>query len=189
MANKVVFGLSSAHVAFLNEATGTWGMPSPILGAVNLALSGEGEESKFYADDMAYYIARANNGYSGDLEVALMPDAILAEMQGWQVDDNGMVVEESDSEAASFALLFEIQGNVAKKRYVFYKCSAGRPGVEHGTKGETTEPKTTTLPLTITPIEVGSLTVVKAGMERTTANVVAFDAFFDAVLEPVFSVS
>jgi phi13 family phage major tail protein len=188
MANKVVFGLANAHVAFLDEATGIWSTPVPIPGAVNLALSGEGEESKFYADDMAYYIARANNGYSGDLEVAVMPDTVLATMQGWHVDDNGMLVEESDSEPGLFALLFEIQGNAAKKRYVFYKCSAGRPGVEHGT-GETTEPKTTTLPLTITPIEVGGLTIVKAGVERTTANATAFDAFFDAVLEPVFSVS
>jgi len=189
MANKVVFGLSNAHVAFLDEATGIWDAPVPIAGAVNLALSGEGEESKFYADDMAYYIARSNNGYTGDLEVAVLPDAILAEMQGWQVDDNGLLVEESDSEPGLFALLFEIQGNAAKKRYVFYKCSAGRPGVEHSTKGETTEPKTTTLPLTITPIEVGDMTIVKGGMERSVANATAFDAFFDAVLEPTFSVS
>lgn len=189
MANKVVFGLSNVRVAFLNEATGLWGTPAAIPGAVKLALSSEGEESPFYADDMIYYLARSNNGYSGDIESALIPDAVLAEMQGWRVDNNGMLVEESAAAPKPFALLFEIQGNSAKKRYVCYKCLAGRPGVEHETKGESTKPKTTTLPVTITPIEVNGLAIVKGSIERTTANATVFDAFFNAVLKPSFAVS
>jgi len=154
MANKVLFGLKSVYAALYTESTGVWATPVAIPGAVNLSLSGEGDSSTFYADDIAYYVANQNNGYTGELEAALIPDALLASILGWEIDDNGVLVEISDAEAVPFALLFEVQGNEADKRYCFYKCTAGRPSIEHSTKNESIEPKTAVLPLTITPVAI-----------------------------------
>lgn len=184
MANKVVFGLKSVYVAFLNVTLGTWGTPAAIPGAVELGLGAEGDSSPFYADDMVYYTSYSNNGYTGDLSMAGVPDATLATMLGWEVDGNGMLVEKSDVEPAPFALLFEVDGDAAAKRYVYYNCTAGRPDEAHKTKGDSTEPETTGLKLTVTPIEIDGVNIVKGGIERTTANAAVFDAFYDAVVMP-----
>ena len=189
MANKVVFGLSSAHVAFLTESTGVYDTPEALAGAVNLSLSPEGESTVFYADDVSYHTVETNNGYSGELEVALIPDAMLAEMLGWEVDSNGMLVELSDAEAKPFALLAQMKGDAANRRFVLYKCLASRPNVEHSTKGESTEPKTTTLPIRITPIEIDSRYVVRGVLEYSLAHASVYNAWFNAVTEPVAAVS
>jgi phi13 family phage major tail protein len=189
MANKVIFGLSSAYVAFLTESTGVFATPVALPGAVALTATPEGEATIFYADDVAYHTVTSNNGYKGTLEVALIPDTVLAEMLGWDVDDNGMLVEVVDGVVKPFALLGQFKGDAANRRFVYYKCTAGRPTVEHTTKGATTEAKTTTLPITITPIEIDEQYVVKGVIERSVANATVYDAFFGAVLEPSSAVS
>ncbi len=188
---KVQFGLEKVHVAF-KEITGeveTFQTPIAIPGAVNLSLSGEGEESTFYADNIAYFSMTSNNGYTGDLEVALFPDTILADMLGWEIDANGMLVEIADGKQKEFALLFEVAGNEKNKRYIYYNCKASRPNQEHGTKTETHEPNTQTATLTITPTEIDSKKVVKGGLELSETNKTAYDAFFTSVLEPAFTVT
>lgn len=159
MSNKVMFGLEKVHVAF--KTTEGYDTPTVIPGAVNLSLSAEGDTNIFYADNIAYFSMTSNNGYTGDLEMALIPDEVLAEMLGWEIDDNGMLIEVADGEQKEFALLFEVKGNEKNKRYVYYNCKASRPTQEYGTKGGTVEPNTQTLTVAITPIEIGDKTVVK----------------------------
>lgn len=168
-ANKVVFGLSNVHVAFLNETTGVYGTPIAIPGAVNLSLSPEGASSEFYADNIKYFTADSNQGYSGDLECAMMPDDVLKTMLGWEIDVHGALVEVADGVQAPFALLFEVEGNVAQKRYAYYRCIASRPTEEHGTKADSIEPNTQTVTLTITPTTIDSVLIVKAGIELSSA--------------------
>jgi len=189
VANKVLFGLERVYIAMLTEATGVYAAPVAIPGAVNMSLDPEGGQDKFYADNIAYYVSNTNNGYTGELEAALIPDTILADMLGWGVDSSGMLVEISDGLPQPFALLFEVAGNEANKRYVFYKCTADRPKVEHGTKTDTTEVKTSTLALTMTPIEIDGTWLVKAAIERTVSNAAVFDAWYTAVTEPAGIVS
>jgi phi13 family phage major tail protein len=189
MANKVVFGLENVHIALLTESTGVYAAPVAIPGSVNLALNPEGDESTFYADNIAYYTATQNNGYKGDLEMALIPDAVLADILGWEVDANGALVEIADALPVPFALLFEVAGNEANKRYAFYKCTASRSKEEHKTKADKVDISTATLTLTITPIEIDDVLVVKAAIERTVANASVFDAWFTAVTEPSYAVS
>lgn len=188
MANKVEFGLEKVHVALLDESTGTYQTPVAIPGAVTLSVDPEGEQATFYADNTAYYTVTTNNGYKGELEMALVPDTVLADILGWEIDTNGMLVEIADAQPTPFALLFEVAGNEANKRYVFYKCVAGRPSKEHKTMEEGAEIATTKLDLVITPIEIDGNLVVKGVIERTTQNATVFDAFFNAVLEPSFGV-
>lgn len=184
--NKVTFGLEKVHVAFKGEVG--YDDPIAIPGAVNLSLSAEGDTSTFYADNIAYFSMASNNGYTGDLEMALVPDAVLVEMLGWEVDTNGMLVEIADGIQKEFALLFEVKGNEKNKRYVYYSCKASRPTQEHGTKTESVEPNTQTLTITITPTEIGDKLVTKGGLELNETNQIIYDGFFATVLEPTLGV-
>lgn len=184
MANKVEFGLSNVHVAFLDEATGTYAAPVAVAGAVKLSLAPEGDESPFYADNIEYFTATANQGYKGDAEMALLPDAVLAEMLGWDTDDNGVLVEIADGIQKPFALLFEVDGDANKKRFAYYKCLAARPQNEHGTKTKSIEPSTQTLSITVSPIEIDDKLVVRGSAEPTAD---AYDAWYTAVAKPVWA--
>lgn len=189
MANKVKFGLDQVYIAMLTEATGVYAAPLAIPGAVTLGLDPEGDLTRFYADNMAYFTMATNNGYNGDLQMALVPDAVLADILGWETDDNGMLVEISDAQPQPFALLYQVLGNEFNKRYVFYRCVASRPKEDHTTTSDKVEPATDALSLVCMPIEIDDRKVVKGAIERSVANAVVFDAFYTAVLEPSFAVS
>lgn len=182
MSNKVMFGLEKVHVAF--KDTEGYSTPTAIPGAVNLALTAEGDTSTFYADNIAYFQMTSNNGYTGDLEMALVPDSVLAEMLGWEIDNNGMLVEVADGIQKEFALLFEVKGNAKNKRYVYYNCKASRPAQEHGTKTESVEPNTQTLNLTVSPVEIDDKLITKGGLELSETNVSVYNAFFSEVVTP-----
>lgn len=70
--DKVKFGIKNVHYALLtDETTPTFETPVAIPGAVSLSLEANGDSSSFHADDMQYFVTIVNNGYTGDLEVAL----------------------------------------------------------------------------------------------------------------------
>lgn len=187
-SNKVQFGLSNVNLAFLtDEAAGTYDTPTAIPGAVKISLAPEGKSNEFYADDTKFWSADANTGYSGTLEAALLPDAVLAEMLGWDTDANGMLVEIADGAQKPFALLFDVDGDASGKRYVYYKCIAARPNDDHNTKSDTVTPDTATLSLTITPIELDGTVVVKASVEDTVATRSVFAAWYSSVTKPNFA--
>ena len=80
--NKVKFGLSNVHIAKITEQDGqiTYGIPIALPGAVSLTADPEGDTTPFYADNIKYYIAVANNGYTGELEIAMTPEEFLTEI-------------------------------------------------------------------------------------------------------------
>ena len=185
--NKVKFGLEKVHVAFFDEELGTFEEPQHIPGAVNLALTGEGEPYTFYADNIAYYVVNSNNGYSGDLEMALIPDWFSVEALGWEIDDNGMVVEVADGKQKPFALLYEVKGDQNNKRYIYYNCMSSKPTEEHSTETESREVNTQTLTINVSAKEFNNKNVIKGAMELSLANATAFNSFFDEVQEPTFA--
>ncbi len=187
MSNKVTFGLERVHVAFRAENETTppeWDTPIAIPGAVRFTPTPQGEESTFYADNGPYFTVVSNNGYTAELEMALVPDTILADMLGWEIDSNGMLVEVADGKPREFALMGQVQGDSKNRRFVYYSCKASRPAKEHTTKGESTEPATDVLSLTILPIEIGGKNVVKGVMELSETNATVYGAFFEAVTKP-----
>ena len=97
--NKVKYNIKNVHAALQNESeeTGstvyTYETPEHIPGAVSISLDAEGEISTFWADGIAYYVTSANNGYSGDLEMALIPSWFREKILNETKDSKGVLVE------------------------------------------------------------------------------------------------
>ena len=166
--NKVKFGLKNVHYALLTvseEGAVSFGAPVPIPGAVSMSLSPQGETETFYADDIAYYVSPANNGYQGDLEIALLPDSFRTDVLREVEDETDHVlVEKSTAEPQPFALLYQFTGDQQASLRVLYNCAAARPSEASSTIKNTKTPTTDTLSLTASPLANGN---IKA---KTTAD-------------------
>lgn len=182
-SNKVKFGLSNVHIAKIIEVDGeiTYGTPFEMRGVVGLTAEPEGETTPFYADNIQYYVAVANNGYSGDLEIAMTPKEFLTQILGQEEDTNGALFESSDDANARFALMGEIDGDVKKRRFVYFDCTATRPSAEMNTIEDTKEPQTDTITITMTPRS--SDHAIKAVIEPSETNQDIYDTFFTKVYE------
>lgn len=172
MGNKVKFNLKNVHAAKLTETVTdgvtsfSYSTPKAIPGAVSISLDAEGESSPFYADGIVYFRSVTNNGYSGDLEMALVPEWFRTEILQEALDGKGVLIEKSDNkESVKFALLFEFDGDVNCIRHVLYNCTSSRPSIESETKEDTIEPGTETLSITADPRADG---LVKARTGDTT---------------------
>jgi phi13 family phage major tail protein len=149
--NKVRFGLSNVHYALLTYGENgavTFGTPTRIPGGVNLTLSPEGDMSPFYADNMVYYMAGINAGYTGNLEIAKIPDSFKTDVLNYVTDSAGALVETTNAEYKPFALLFQIEGDKNARKHVLYNCMANRPQITAATTGSAKNPQTETIPLT-----------------------------------------
>ena len=189
MGNKVKYNLKNVHAAKLTEMADDGGSsvfayatPQAITGAVSISLDAEGESSPFYADGIVYFRSVTNNGYSGDLEIALIPEWFRTEILQEKKDDKGVLIEKSNvAESVKFALMFEFDGDVNAIRHVLYNCSASRPSIESETKEDTIEPGTETLSLTADPRSDG---LVKARTGDTTDQT-TYDNWYKTVYTPV----
>ena len=190
MANEqaVQFGLSNVHYAIYDDTAGTYGTPKPLKGAVSLSISCEGDESTFYADNVAYYTTNSNAGYSGDLEIALLGDDARVDLLGYQKDAKGVLLESTDDVPHTFALLYEVQGNINTQRFVFYNCTLSRPETEANTKEDTVEPGTDTLEIRMISrnVEFGTdtLNLVKSSVKDVDATKTVYDAWYTTVYLP-----
>lgn len=182
--NKVKFNIKNVHYAKLikNEETGaiTFATPVPMPGAVSLSLDPNGEPSVFYADGYAYYTISNNQGYEGDLELAMVPESFRTDILKESLDNNNVLVEDATAETEAFALLFEFDGDVKQIRHVLYNCTAARPTIESSTNEEEIEVKTETLSIKAAPLSGG---FVKARTSDTTSEA-AYEGWYSAVYLP-----
>ena len=185
MGNKVKYNLKNVYAAKMTETEAegvkSYADPKSIPGAVSISLDAEGESSPFYADGIVYFRSSTNNGYSGDLQIALIPEWFRTEILQEALDAKGVLVESSNvTESVKFALLFEFDGDVNAIRHVLYNCSASRPSIESETKEDTIEPGTETLSITADPRADG---LVKARTGDTTDKT-AYDNWYKTVYVP-----
>lgn len=165
--NKVQFNLKNVHYALFSSASTNddpaWETPVAVPGAVTLTLDPQGEITPFYADGVVYYQSSANNGYSGDLEMARFPDQMLMDIWGFTQGETSMVLtENANVEAKPFALLYQIDGDVDEQYYVLYNATGTRPGIGSTTNTETKEPQTQTSTISAVSLSNGNI------MARTT---------------------
>ena len=160
MADKVKFGISNVHYAILDGENNTYGTPVAIPGAVSLSLEPSGDTTPFYADNIQYFVAVANSGYTGDLEVAVFPEAFLKDVFGYTLDTTSKVMNGT--------------------KFVLYNCTCTRPTRELNTTTESVEPQTQTVSITASPLANGnSLAYTTAETPEETVN-----GWYTAVFTP-----
>lgn len=182
MANKIKYGIKNVYYAVATQGTGgalTYGTPVALPGAVSLSMDAQGDTNTFYADNVAYFTSSANNGYQGDLELALLPDAFRTDVLGEELAQNGIYVEKSGTPTVEFALLFQFEGDENAVRHCLYRCTASRSAVSGSTKEESIEPQTESI--TITAMPRINDEVVKS---RCPASATPYATWFDSVVEP-----
>jgi phi13 family phage major tail protein len=194
MADKVRFGLR--NVKYAVKSQGSYGTPVDWAGAVSMTLSTEGSDSEdFYADDGIYYsFGGTNGGYTVELEMARITDAVRIALLGESTDStSGAQFEYADVEPAEFALLFECQGDEGPIGFAFYGCKASRPALNANTKGETPSVDTETLSIRVAGEDIGTGAskrhVIQGHIEKTAANTAKYTAFFASVVLPAANVS
>lgn len=183
MANKIKYGLSHVFYAGITYATDnsvTYGTPVAIPGAVSLSMEAQGDTNIFYADNIAYFTSTANNGYQGDLEVALLPDTFRTDILGETTDAKGFFVEKASDTAKEFALLFQFEGDDKAVKHCLYRCTAARPAASGQTKEESIDPQTESLTITAMPRIKDE--VVKSRCPSTATT--AYNAWYTTVQEP-----
>ena len=184
---KVRFGLSNVRYSIYDAAQNTYGEVKRAKGAVSLSLDAEGDTSTFYADNVAYAVSSTNNGYSGTLELAAAEDEMMKDLLGFE-DDSGVLLEFADAKQATFALMFEVDGNEVPQRTCIYGCTISRPGVNANTKQDSTDPDTQTFNFKSVGTDVTFKGVERhlsrATVENTTANAAKYKTFFDKVPTP-----
>lgn len=181
--NKVQFNLKNVHYAVMTATgdTPAWSAPVAVPGAVSLSLDPQGEVSPFYADGIVYYQSAGNNGYSGDLTMARFPDQMLQDVWKFELNATDKVLMENvNVEQASFALLFQIDGDADNQYYCLYNCTGTRPPIASQTNEDTKEPQTQASTISAVPLENGNV------MARTTAETTeeVKTQWFQKVYEP-----
>lgn len=192
MANKVKFGLSNVHIAKITQTTNssgnpviTYGTPFAVPGAVSLTLDPEGDSSDFFADNTVYFRDSTNNGYSGSLEIALIPDDFRTNILGETLDSNGALIENKDDKLSDFALGFQLEGDETGRKYWYYQVTPSRPSNSSQTTETSKTPVTDTLNIKAsTRITDGQ---VRAFMEDKGTNTTEYNNFFTTVYETTVS--
>lgn len=168
--NKIKYGLRNVYYAKATAGANgvlTYATPVRIPGGVNLSISPEGETEPFYADDIIYYTSTSNNGYTGTLEVAILPDSFYEDILG-DVTTDGVTVEHANVTPSEFALLFEFQGDDKATRHALFRCTCARPDVAGATKEANVTPQTETLNITVMP-RINDYVVKAKAAEGATA--------------------
>lgn len=191
MASKVSYGISKGYIAIITEDSQgniTYGNPIAVPGLVSLNTDPQtADPTIFYADNIEYYKSPAQNqGYEGDLVVALANADFLKNVLGQTEDSDGVLYENSNDVQKRFALGFQAEGDDKNRRFWFYDCTATRPSREHSTKEDSVEPGTDTIPITMKPRTSDGM--VKCVIEETASNTAVYSAWFSAVHEKTESI-
>ena len=166
---KVIFGISDVYYSKITE-TETSGVPSisyatpvAIPGAVSLTLDVQGDTNDFYADNGVYASFDSNNGFSGDLTIADIPESVYTDLLGYYKDDSGLLTELAAATEVYFGLMCKVSSNQDPIGFKFYKCSLSRPAFAANTTTESIEPDTPVLTLRVMPIDTADgISVVKS---------------------------
>ena len=158
--DKVKFGIKNVHVFPIESIVNgipTYGDVINVPGAVSFSMGAQGDINKFYADNIVYYQSSANNGYEGDLILALIPEEVYEKIFGQVPDANGVMTENAAVEAKAFAMTFEEDGDQTGTKFVLYNCTATRPTKELNTIEDNKTPVTQALTVSAVPLQNGDV--------------------------------
>ena len=186
--NKIKFGLKNVHYAIATiaaDGTATFGTPVAFPGAVSLSMDPRGEMTKFYADNVEYWVGNGNSGYEGTLEIAKVIDSFKKDVLGYIKDAKDVYVEDMNAETVHFALLFQFEGDVKATKHVLYNCVAGRAASSGSTKEENISPETESISLSASSIYSAALATDIVKSEATgDSDATTYNGWNTAVYTP-----
>lgn len=187
--NKVNFGLSNVYYAILTEGdTNSWATPVKVPGAVSLTLDDSSASSPFYADNVIYYQSFANNGYTGSLEMARIPEQMLADV--WGIEENAtdkVIYERANVQPKPFALLFQREGDDDSELVLIYRViPTSKPTAGSSTIEDSPTPVTQSFEFNAPPLVTGAASQLGLVKATTGSNTPAATktAWFSAVTVP-----
>lgn len=188
MSNKIKYGIKNVYYAVATIGAGntaTYASPVALPGATAISLDPEGENVTFYADNISYWVGNGNNGYSGTLELARIPNDFKKDVLGMVEDAKDVLVENMNSAIVHFALLFQFEGDEKATKHVMYNCTCSRASEAGQTKAESIEPQTETLNIEAKSIYNASLAmdIVKAEANEDSDST-TYNGWTSAVYTP-----
>jgi phi13 family phage major tail protein len=132
MAGKgVTIGMDKIHYAIMtDEEQETYDTPKPIPGAITGTVSPTTNTETLYADDQAYETASSLGEIELELNVADLPQDVIADLLGATIDANGVLVQSSKDVAPYVALGFRSQKSNGKYRYYWLYKGKFQPNEE-----------------------------------------------------------
>ena len=168
--NKVEFGISNLHVGTYSvntDGTVTMGTPYHQPGAVGFSPEEQGDNTKFYADNVVYWSQYNGGTFEGDLEVAKFSDDFKTKFLGYIVKGDGGVALLKNATKPDVYVAFELEGDAEKRRVIYYNCSLGGIKREHKTIEENKEVETETISVTVTGDNKTGISMVAYGQTTT----------------------
>ncbi len=190
--DKVKFGIKNVHIFPIESMVNgvpTYGNVINVPGAVSFSMGAQGDINKFYADNIVYYQSSANNGYEGDLTLALIPEEVYEKIFGQVPDANGVMTENAAVEAKAFAMTFEEDGDQTGTKFVLYNCTATRPTKELNTIEDNKTPVTQALTVSAVPLQSGDVMAMTTSTTPEAIKNTWHDAVYIASGTSTFLVS
>ena len=150
--NKVRFGLSNLYFGTYTVAangTVTLGSPVKVPGAVSLNLDPETEETVFWADNVKYYVTNADNGFTGEVEVAAFNDDFKTTFMNYVALADGGIAQIKGMDNQTCYMMFQSEGDAQSRRGILYNVTLGQISRSYQTTEGTKEPQTATLGITV----------------------------------------
>lgn len=169
--------------------TPTYDTVVPLVGAIDFDFqdnSGDPDVQDY--DDGEHDVVMPEPKTTGTLELADLPPASLAMLEGHRIDDNGVVVRNSEDKPPYFAWGFKSVKSNGEDRYTwYYKGRASRESTKYTTK-KRKEVARQTSKLKVTFVKLNSTGNDKVYVdENTEAFASAKATFFTAPYMPTFT--
>lgn len=185
MARNGFFGVKNSHTAFLtDEEKFTYETPLHIKGTVEVKLEPSVESASSHADNEVWIKKQQDNGGSGTLsfyDTEGTPELRewLARAVGFDIDDEGHVLETSDKDPEPFAFMCEQPGHVVGKRTCKLKCTMEKPDMDAKTLEDKPDITQLDYPFSWEPVTLP--TGWRGSGYNSYSDLDDYDTFFDAV--------
>jgi len=181
MAKYIEHGIYDVKLWDLSATSGT-GTPVDLIGARNVSVDAEREDTQFYADNIVYAVISGNKTVTGTYTAYNVPDELFEKM-GFAVDNNGALVDTGTVTPGILQwktrMLNADTGEEFDKLTILYNVTFGQATGEDATDEDTAEPKELEIPLTCAVNENVKLNGKSATMLMLTGDTPQKQALID----------
>ncbi|MEI2341608.1 major tail protein [Priestia megaterium] len=149
-AKKMPIGMKDLFYSkLLEDVKGgltTYAPPKSLAGAVSGNLNPNGSITPFFSDDGPTVVVTSQGLMELELGIDALEKEVAAEIFGWRIDSNGVLIEGDSSNPPYIALGWRSETSDGGYKYVWlYKGKIQPPSEEYQTKGESVEIKSGSL--------------------------------------------